>query len=166
MRPRRSSFRRFKAAERAAAVAALWERVAGALRRFLEARDGFARLSPAVRRLARAHSHELLLSCLSPAQRAEFDRTLGFTVRGQSGRDYRIAFGATANIEVLGQGAELSYRLCAAPSDVPTPSVMLAQKLMLETREAEFLQIAVRHPHYVAMVAAELGMAIPRGQLC
>lgn len=101
-----------------------------------------------MRRLAQAHSRELLVSCLNPAQRAEFDRTLGFTVRGQSGRNYRIAFGATANIEVLGPGEELAYRLCAAPSNLPTPAVMLAQKLMLETREAEFLQIAVRHPNH------------------
>lgn len=166
MKPRRSSFRRFKAAERAAAAAALWGRVAGALRRFLEARDAFGRLSPAMRRLAQAHSRALLMSCLNPAQRAEFDRTLGFTVRGQSGREYRITFGATANVEVLGPDAELAYRLCAAPDDLPTPEVMLAQKLMLETREAEFLRIAVRHPSHATLVAAELGMAIARRQWC
>jgi hypothetical protein len=141
-----------------AARSGLWSTLAAALRRALAARAGFAKLNLAARRLAEAHSRDLLVACLSPAQRAEFNRTLGFTVRGQSGRHYRVAYGATANIEVLGQGSELAFRLCAAPDDLPTPAVMLAQKLMLETREAEFLDIAVRHPHHAAIVAADLGI--------
>ena len=97
-------------------------------------------------RAAADRSRELLLSCLSESQRAEFERTRGFTARGASGQRYHIGFGTVANIGVLSERGELLYRLCAGPADVPVPAVMLAQKLMLETREAEFLRIAVRHP--------------------
>ena len=74
------------------------------------------------------------------------ERTCGFTIRGQSGQRYCIGFGTVANIGVLNDRGELLYRLCAGPTGVPVPAAMLAQKLMLETREAEFLAIAVRDP--------------------
>jgi hypothetical protein len=91
-------------------------------------------------------SRALLLRCLSAAQRAEFERTLGFCVRGASGCRYRIGYSTTANVEVLGENGEVLFRLCAGPNRLPTPSVLLAQKLMLEACEAEFLRIAARHP--------------------
>lgn len=95
----------------------------------------------------RAHqrSLELLMRCLTPAQRAEFHRMRAFTVQGESGRRYRITYGTTANIEVLAPAGWVDYRLCAGPAGVPAPAVMLAQKLMLESREGEFLRIAARH---------------------
>ena len=105
-------------------------------------------------RLAAQRSRELLLACLSPAQRREFDQTRGFTVRGMGGRCYRIGFGSVANIDVLGEDGEILYRLCAKPGELPTPAVMLAQKLMLEARELDFLRIAARHP-------LPLGVATP-----
>lgn len=98
-------------------------------------------------------STDLLLSCLSAAQRSDFERSRSFTVRGASGRRYRIGFGTLANIEVLGERGDVEYRLCAGPAELPTHAVMLAQKLMLESREAEFLRIAARHP----------SLAVPRG---
>lgn len=95
----------------------------------------------------RAHqrSLQLLLSCLTPAQRAEYQRLRAFTVQGASGRRYRITYGTTANIEVLAPAGWVDHRLCAGPEGLPAPAVMLAQKLMLESREAEFLRIAARH---------------------
>lgn len=113
-----------------------------ALRRALEAWRG------------RDEARELLLACLNPAQRAEFERTRAFTVRGQSGRTYRITYGTMANIEVFTPGGAFAYRLCAAPRELPTPSVMLAQKLMLESCEAEFIEIAVRHPQVMDLPPA------------
>lgn len=103
----------------------------------------------------RAHqrSLELLLECLTPAQRAEFHRMRAFTVQGESGRRYRITYGTTANIEVLAQAGWVEHRLCAGPEGLPAPAVMLAQKLMLESREEEFLRIAARHSAMAAMYA-------------
>jgi len=93
---------------------------------------------------ARERSRRLLLRCLAPAQRAEFERTRSFKVRGQSGQVYRILYGSTANVQVLGHNGKVDWRLCAGPVGVPIPALMLAQKLMLETREPEFLRIAAR----------------------
>jgi hypothetical protein len=124
----------------------VWHSVLRALSRALDARRRLAGLDAGAQRLAAERSRELLLACLTPAQRLEFDRTHAFTVRAESGRRYRIGFGTVANVEVLGSRGEVLYRLCAKPADLSTPAVMLAQKLMLETREAEFLRVAARHP--------------------
>lgn len=112
----------------------------------LEGRRRLAKFNLATQRQASERSRLLLLSCLNAAQRAEFERTRAFRVRGQSGQWYRIGYGTIANIEVLGERGELRARLCARPTELPTPAVMLAQKLMLETREAEFLRIAASQP--------------------
>jgi hypothetical protein len=96
-------------------------------------------------RRARERSLSLLVRCLTSAQRAEFKRSNAFKVRGQSGQQYRITYGTTANIEVLAQSGTVVRRLCAGPVvSVPIPAVMLVQKLMLETQESEFLHIAAR----------------------
>jgi len=95
-------------------------------------------------RRASERSLNLLLRCLTPAQRAEFARSNAFKVRGKSGQQYRITYATTGNIEVLAQRGIVDRRLCAGPVGVPIPAVMLAQKLMLETQESEFLRIAAR----------------------
>ena len=124
----------------------VWRSIRRALSRALDARRRMAALDAGAQRAAAERSRELLLACLTPAQRLEFERSHAFSVQGESGRRYRIGFGTVANVEVLGSRGEVLYRLCAKPADLPTPAVMLAQKLMLETREAEFLKIAARHP--------------------
>lgn len=116
-------------------------RVEGALRRAVE-RVRFAVAGVMARRVARERSGVLLVASLNTEQRLQLARTRGFTVRAPSGRRYRIGFGTVANIEAVGEDGEPYYRLCAGPLALPTPTVMLAQKLMLETREAEFLAIA------------------------
>ena len=117
-----------------------------ALARGLQVPRRMAILDAGAQRAAAERSRELLLACLTPAQRFEFERTHAFSVRGRSGSRYRIGFGTVANVEVLGSRGEVLYRLCAKPADLPTPAVMLSQKLMLETREADFLRVAARHP--------------------
>ena len=99
-------------------------------------------------RPVRAHerSLELLLQCLTPEQRAEFKRSKAFRVRGPSGQQYRITYGNAGNVEALMPTGAVSRRLCAGPLELPVPSIMLAQKLMLETQEAEFLRIAALGP--------------------
>lgn len=123
-----------------------WRSLGRALWRTMEGRRRLAKFNLAAQRHASERSRQLLLSCLNPTQRAEFERTRAFRVRGQSGQWYRIGYGTIANIEVLGERGELRSRLCARPNELPTPAVMLAQKLMLETREAEFLRIAASQP--------------------
>lgn len=118
-------------------------RVLQALQRLMAPRPGFAELLENPR--AHRRSLDLLLRSLNPAQRAEFNRSGAFTVFGKSGRCYRITYGSASNVEVLTRTGKIDHRLCAAPVGVPTPAVMLTQKLMLETQEAEFLRIAVKH---------------------
>jgi hypothetical protein len=108
--------------------------------------EPFAEMGLFEDRRAHKRSMKLLVRCLTPAQRAEFARSNAFTVRGQSGKQYRITYATTGNVEVLGKSGIVTRRLCAGPVGVPTPAVMLAQKLMLETRESEFLRIAADGP--------------------
>lgn len=126
------------------------------MRLFRGVRDGLER-ALAVERFADARplpntracerSVKLLEQCLTPAQRAEFARSSAFRVRGESGQLYRITYAMTSNVEVLGASGAVSRRLCAAPAgELPIPAVMLAQKLMLETYESEFLRIAAQGP--------------------
>ena len=107
--------------------------------RMLQARDPCERVSHQMHFL-------MLLRSLSPAQRAEFARYRRFTVRGSSGRTYRICYGTIANIYVADEDGSEAHRLCAAPARLSAPAVMLAQKLMLETQEREFLELAIKHP--------------------
>lgn len=95
---------------------------------------------------AYGRARALLRRCLTPAQRRQFDRQRAFLVKGRSGRTYRIGHSAIVNIEVLSADGDVECRLCAGPAGLPVPAIMLAQKLMLESREAEFLRIAIRHP--------------------
>ncbi len=122
------------------------------MRVFRAVRDGLERTlavepfmdaGPLPDRRASERALDLLVRCLTPAQRSEFARSSSFKVRGQSGQQYRITYATTSNVEVLSPSGTVSRRLCALPAgDLPIPAVMLAQKLMLETRESEFLRIA------------------------
>ena len=126
------------------------------MRVFRGARDGLERMlavEPFMEagllpdRRASERSLDLLVHCLTPAQRTEFARSSTFKVRGESGQQYRITYGTTSNVEVLGPSGTVARRLCAIPAgDLPIPAVMLAQKLMLETQESEFLRIAAQGP--------------------
>ncbi len=88
----------------------------------------------------------LLLSCLSPGQRKEFEDTdLYFTVTAPSQRRYRIEKGFNWNIKVLGDDGKVIGKLCAGPTElVPVYDSMLSQKLWLENDEEGFLRIANR----------------------
>ena len=122
-----------------------WRALGAALRRALLERERLPQLALRSERQATQRSLALLVRCLDAAQRDEFERMHRFTVRAPSGRRYRIAYGATANIDMIGEAGQVLCRLCARPFEVPVPAVMLSQKLMLETQEAEFLRLAARH---------------------
>lgn len=67
-------------------------------------------------------------------------------VVGKSGTRYRVTDrGTMANVHVLKDNNKVSHRLCAHPLGVPQGDIMLAQKLMLEHDEANFLKVANRH---------------------
>lgn len=101
--------------------------------------------SEAVRERARA----LLLTQLTDEQRETFEKNGWFVVEGgKSGRKYRVAANdnCAANIYVL-DGERVTHRLCGHCDlkKVPLADHLLAQKLMLESAEEEFLRIANRH---------------------
>lgn len=99
---------------------------------------------------AKDRAQALLLEHLTPAQRETFDRNKWFVVEGgKTGRQYRIRdLGhLVANIDVLNAEGKKDYRLCghAAERAVPMGDQLLAQKLMLENAEEDFLRLANRH---------------------
>jgi hypothetical protein len=100
---------------------------------------------------ANSRAEEILLAHLTDAQKETFRANKWFIVEGgRSKQRYRIRHTGhfVANIDVLGTGDEkVSHRLCAHCElrSVPAGDQLLAQKLMLELAEDEFLAIANRH---------------------
>jgi hypothetical protein len=95
---------------------------------------------------ARTRAHALLLSHLTPAQRQTFEANKWFVVEGgRSKTRYRIRSHACAgNIELL-DGEQVTHRLCGhCDHTIPLGDQLLAQKLMLELDEDEFLKLANR----------------------
>lgn len=95
---------------------------------------------------ANRRAAELLQSHLSVEQRTEFEREKTFTVIGKNGqRRYRIRKGWAGNIDELDKDGKRVAILCGhAIESVPEGDNMLAQKLMLEHDEDQFLKIANR----------------------
>lgn len=99
------------------------------------------------RQAAQRKAAALLRRQLTREQRQQFEETQAFEVTTPSGRRYRIRRGRSANIDVLGPNGEVTHRLCIHPGEmVPDEDTMVAQKLMLETAEADVLRIANSHP--------------------
>jgi hypothetical protein len=104
----------------------------------------------ATKRLAKIKAEHLLISALAEEQRMDLKRYGYFKLyvqRGEATRVYRIRRGQVQNIELMEELPNGDLKpvrtLCAHPSIlVPDADAMLAQKLMLETNEAEFLRIA------------------------
>lgn len=98
---------------------------------------------------ARDRSRELLLEHLSEQQRETFLQHGWFIVEGgQSRRKYRInGQSYQINVSALNDNDRVTHRLCAhAPhSAVPHYDHILAQKVMLELAEDDFLARANRH---------------------
>jgi len=93
---------------------------------------------------------ELLEANLSPKQKKSFKEQKFFVVKGgKTQQKYRIrdAGHLVANVDVLDDCSRVTHRLCAHPDsrNVPLGDCLLAQKLMLEFDEDEFLRIANRH---------------------
>lgn len=101
------------------------------------------------RRKAKERAQELLLANLTPEQRRTLKDNKWFVVEGgKSKQKYRIRAEdhLVGNIDVI-EGAGVKYRLCAHCDlkAVPHGDQLLAQKLMLEFAEDDFLRVANRH---------------------
>lgn len=96
---------------------------------------------------AKNRARRLLFSMLSPMQQKQLDEKNHFdlTVHGQDGsqRVYRIEYGYQGNVKLLGPDGQPVRRYCIhADSRLPYEDQMLAQKLLLEANEQDFLRIA------------------------
>jgi hypothetical protein len=112
------------------------------------------------RQLMLAHSRELgrserevrglrlLREWLSNEQLVQFNKHSYFEVKGsQSGRRYRIRYGAVTNIQELDQRGHPKAGWCFLPNELLVPGdVMLAQKIALETDELAALAVAKPFP--------------------
>jgi hypothetical protein len=92
----------------------------------------------------RAAARELLLSMLDDEQRDEYEGDGRFHVHTADGeRCYRITKGQSGNVLLIKDG-RAKRRYCIHPPGLryPDEDAMVAQMMMLETDEAEFLRIA------------------------
>jgi hypothetical protein len=88
---------------------------------------------------ANRRADELLLSCLDEEQQAELAAQDRFHVTAPSGRRYVIRRGYAGNVDSPEEG----LRFCIhGPGELPTADHMLAQKLLLETDETGFRNVA------------------------
>ncbi len=87
----------------------------------------------------------LLKSCLTHTQLQQYEDNEWFLVQGnESGRVYQINRYLQMNVYAYTDG-ERGTKYCAVPVDhVPIEDHLLAQKLMIETEEEEFLRIAIK----------------------
>jgi hypothetical protein len=112
-----------------------------------------AREQEAQRRTAAIdRARELLLENLTPEQRRTVGQNNWFVVEGgRSKTKYRINTGCgySGNIEVLDQSDSVRHRLCCHVNTgrvaVPLGDHLLAQKIMLELAEDDFLRMANVH---------------------
>jgi len=90
---------------------------------------------------ANRRARELLLAHLDEQQRSELERENRFhLIVGE--RTYRVRRGRQGNIDLIEQGRP-TRRYCIHPAEfLPDYDNLLAQKLLLETDEQEFLRIA------------------------
>jgi hypothetical protein len=95
-----------------------------------------------------ARGLKLFREWLSPEQRAEFDAKGFLDVIGcDSGKRYRIHYGATTNVHEIGDDGLPLMGWCFLPEGpLIAGDVMLAQKVALENHECSALAVAHRFP--------------------
>lgn len=108
-----------------------------------ELRQERLRIEGEARDAAEARARALLLSCLTPEQRASFERCRAFRVVSNLGNIFEIAHARTHGIHKLDMQGNQVEQWCTTPNGrIPICDVMLAQKLYLETDEAGLRQTA------------------------
>jgi hypothetical protein len=93
----------------------------------------------AMRKSAAERAERLLEACLTSGQREQLQKTGWFVVYSKSGRGYQIRRGRARNVVEV--NTRRTY-CCHPVENVPDADTMLAQKLMIETQEDEFLRLA------------------------
>jgi hypothetical protein len=94
--------------------------------------------------VANEKAKKLLVEHLSAEQQKTYEEKRYFDVDIE-GRTYRIHHGSHGNVRLLGTGDKAGKEItkyCIQPEGVPIGDVLLAQKLLLEANEKEFLRIA------------------------
>jgi hypothetical protein len=88
----------------------------------------------------------LLKEWLSPEQLVQYESYQYFDVTGpQSGKRYRIRYGIGMNIHEIDSRGRRLAGLCLVPVETSVAGdIMLAQKIALETDEANALAVARR----------------------
>ena len=103
----------------------------------------------AARVVARDRADELLLSILSPEQRATYQDSGEFLVVGSAGGLYVIRRGVSGNISWIDQDGNVGGVLCAHPTMrdgwMPDQDVAVSQLLALTTDEPAFVAVANVH---------------------
>lgn len=116
----------------------------------IEARQEEARIEREAKAKEKEEAKEkalkLLMDNLNQRQIEAFERDECIPVDAPSGNKYRIKKGRQVNIEALDADGNVTHKLCAHPDvNCPDYDTMLAQKLMLERCEEQFLGIAIVH---------------------
>jgi hypothetical protein len=98
------------------------------------------------RKEAEKRAKKLLMESLTAKQLERFLKDECIPIDSIAGRKYLIRKGKVRNIDVVDGQGKVACKLCAHPTSVLCPDydVMLAQKLMLENCEEDFLKIANR----------------------
>ena len=96
------------------------------------------------RKRAQKRARKLLTSALEPWQRKELKKKGYFHVYSSRGNIFRIAREFPFNVRLAGDAKASRIFFCLEAEDpaVPVEDIMLAQKLLLETNEGEFLRQA------------------------
>ena len=99
----------------------------------------------AAEKLADKKAHKLLTTNLNKQQLKEFRKDECISIVTPAGNSYLIEKGRQGNVIGLDNTGKRKYSYCAHPEiDCPDFDTMLAQKLMLEHKEKEFLEMANR----------------------
>ena len=95
---------------------------------------------------AKRRAEDLLRRHLTKEQIEDLEKKDCFYLEsvGKDGgrRRYRIDRGTHGNVKLVDKDNKIVGSYCVQPSGVPTEDAMLAQKLWLETDEAEFVRVA------------------------
>lgn len=85
---------------------------------------------------AEERAKRLLLSCLTPEQRAMFEKHAGFRVVSNLGNVFELRSERIHNVRRLDAECRPIEEWCVTPNGrIPVHDVLLAQKVMLETDE-------------------------------
>lgn len=100
--------------------------------------------TPKERKRSEKRAKKLLLHHLHAEQRKQLRRKGHFDVDGSRGTVYRISSSFPFNVRLAGPAKRSRVFFCTEAEDwgIPRWDVMLAQKLMIEADEGEFLKIA------------------------